>query len=129
MSKVLKSGIQWLGVKNISPTVTYYPDPLGEDASAPSGTKGLSDSSTLGVFGHTGRDAVIHSVWLADKLGTEILNIYIKGTSTVVASFTASSLTVQSFSFGPDGLRVPGGFQIEVAGVGSLSAYVSYEVV
>jgi hypothetical protein len=130
MGKVLKPGLLWLSGAALAPTATYYPDPLDQDSTPTTNTKGLSDSSTLGVFSASGRDAVIHGVWMKLGAGTEILNLKTLGGSPVtVMTFELSSTSSQFYSFGPEGLRVPGGFSVEVAGSGSSTFSITYEVV
>jgi hypothetical protein len=129
MSKVLKPGLLWLSGTSVSPTVTYYPDPFGIDTTPPAGTHGLSDSSIRGVFNVAGRDGILHGVSMNKVSTGTILNIIIKGTSTVVASFKGSLTQQQYFHFGPEGLRIPGGFEIESTGVGGSNFTVHYEVV
>ena len=132
-AKILRKGLHFCSSFGSLATGVLSPDPLGVDATPPALTYGLSDLAAGIVFtASNGRDAIIRSIYLG-ATGTTvypILQIRIHNTSTVVASFTMPEDAGATFTFGPEGLLVPGGFQVHQTSVSAARTFtIAYEVV
>ncbi len=132
-AKVLRKGLYFLSSFGSLATGALTPDPLGIDATPPALTYGLSDATTEGIFHVGGRDAIIRSLYLG-ATGTTVwaeLQFRIHNSGTAVMKFRHPEDAGATFTFGPEGLLIPGGFQVYhgLGGAVARTYTIAYEVV
>ena len=132
-AKILRKGLHFCSSFGSLATGGLSPDPLGVDATPPALTYGLSDLAAGIVFtASNGRDAIIRSIYLG-ATGTTVypeIQIRIHNTGTIVASFKQPEDAGATFTFGPEGFLVPGGFQVVLPGAPVARTFtIAYEVV
>ena len=128
MSQLLNKGYKFCSGLSAAAGTTYYPDP---DAAATATTYGLSTVSTNSVFDVGGRDAIIHGVFI-DFQGASFPLMAIKehNGSDSLLGFVAPQFTGGYFAFGKEGIRISGGFEVELlASAGTFNWTVIYEIV
>ena len=128
----INPGLLFCSSTGVANGAFYYPDPTGLDTTPPADSAFLSSDSTLNIFGTSSRSAIIHRIWLDTTRTTNYPRLWmgpISG-SDVTLELVAPEATGATFTYGPEGILIPGGFKIFLpANASTMNFTIAYEVV
>lgn len=101
-----------------APADDYYPAP----GMADSVSWGASTTSTDSVFDDDESDAILRSILVCNTDAGSPTVIIRDADGSVVMSWTQGTNYAQDILLGPDGVKVPGGFRVQI--VGGADAYL-----
>jgi len=131
-STKINPGLLYCSGTGIAAGAFYYPDATSLDATSPANSAFLSDNSLVNGFAAGDRDAVIHRIWLDATGTTDYPRLWIGpfAGSSIVLDLTAPEDTGATLYFGPEGIKMPGGFKLFLpANASTMNFTIAYEVV
>tara|TARA_R110002020_G_scaffold167780_4_gene356264 strand:- start:3693 stop:4088 length:396 start_codon:yes stop_codon:yes gene_type:complete len=131
MSQKAKPGLLLMAFTNDSVSEAVYPRPgVGVVANEPKDGYGITGVLGNSPFGNSSgtKDAILYSVNGSNGPG----NLILQSTSgDSLMTFQGGPLTAVgvTYEFGPDGIRIPGGFRVKTQADKSDTWVITYEVV
>ncbi len=128
----INPGLLWVSSTGVANGAFYYPDPQGFDTGPPANSAYLSNDVSLCIFAISDRSAIIRSIWLDATGTTNYPKMWIgpHAGSDVTLDLVAPEVTGATFTYGPEGILMPGGFQIYLpANASTMNFTIAYEVV
>ena len=120
-SRKIRKGLHYAHSDGVAgPTAVRYPD---HDAA-----EGLSATPTDSVFDVGGRDAIVYAISMDQGTSSPRLVLRKHGTTDNVVSLRAGAVG-QHHDYGPEGIRIPGGFEIAFLDTNTFAFTIAYEVV
>lgn len=120
-------GALLLAIEDDGTPDAFYPDPSAGTQTTPDGYN-YSTTSTDSPFDAGTKDVLIYSITVSGA-GVADWALELHGGSHVGIFRNGGSSIGQTYSFGPEGIRLPGGFRISSEGSTGSRIAVAYEVV